>query len=211
VERAPLVYALIVTAILILALWRAHLERTLRWQGFFRFMGRLEVAVVAVLLATLIFFGCLQIFLRNAFHSGIIWADPLMRHVVLWLGCLGGVMATTRMRHISIDVFTRLLPARLQRGRDRVIYFVTAAASSVLGMAALKLVIDEKNFGEKAFLAVDVWVLQIILPVAFFLITYRSLVNMFVARKAKPLEWDEFEGAPGGRPMNSRLGTRGDD
>jgi hypothetical protein len=54
-------------------------------------------------------------------------------------------------------------------------------------------------------------VLQIILPVAFFLITYRSLVNMFVARKAKPLEWDEFEGAPGGRPMNSRLGTRGDD
>jgi TRAP-type C4-dicarboxylate transport system permease small subunit len=191
VERTGLVYTLIVVAIIILAIVRSWLEKKKRLTGLFKTLGIVEVSVIALLLGSLIFFGCLQIVLRNFFHRGIIWADPLLRHVLLWLGCLGGVMATTKIRHISIDVFTRFLPERLQGVRDKVIYFATAAASSVLGMAALKLVVDEKEFGEKAFLNVDVWLLQAILPFAFFLITYRSLLNLLLSRKAKPIDWEE--------------------
>jgi TRAP-type C4-dicarboxylate transport system permease small subunit len=115
-----------------------------------------------------------------------------MRHIVLWLGCLGGLLATSRIRHLSIDMFSRLLPPRLQGIRDRVIYLATAVATSVLGMAALRLVIDEKSFGEEAFLGVQVWVVQLILPVTFFLITYRSLLNFFLARKAEQIDWTEI-------------------
>ena len=197
-ERTGLVYLLIVLGISILALVRAYLDKKPGWRAFFGFLGRVEVAIIALLLASLIFFGCLQIFLRNVFHSGIIWADPLMRHIVLWLGCLGGVMATARIRHISIDVFTRFLPAPLQPFRDKIVYFATAVAASVLGLAALKLVIDEKEFGEKAFLNLDVWMLQLILPIAFFLITYRSLLNIFLSRKARPLDWEDVHGTAGG-------------
>lgn len=190
-QHSALVYFLIVLGISILALVRAYLDKKPRWRNVFDFLGRLEVAIISLLLASLIFFGCLQIFLRNFFHSGIIWADPLMRHVVLWLGCLGGVMATARVRHISIDVFTRFIPARFQPVRDKTIYFATAVAASILGFAALRLVIDEKEFGERAFLNIDVWMLQVILPIAFFLITYRSLLNMLLAKKARPLDWDD--------------------
>ncbi|MDH3215252.1 MAG: TRAP transporter small permease [Candidatus Krumholzibacteria bacterium] len=190
-ERPALVYLLIVLGISILARVRAHLDRKPGWKSFFGFLFAVEVTFIALLLGALIFFGCLQIFLRNFLHSGVIWADPLMRHIVLWLGCLGGVMATARIRHISIDVFTRLLSGPLQNVRDKIIYLVTAAASSVLGLAALKLVVDEREFGEKTFLNMDVWVLQAILPVAFFLITYRSLVNFLLGRKAKPIDWEE--------------------
>jgi hypothetical protein len=52
-------------------------------------------------------------------------------------------------------------------------------------------VIDEKAFGEKAFLNVDVWLLQAILPAAFFLIAYRSLFNTLRPPKVKPIEWDD--------------------
>lgn len=194
-EPGTLAYFVIVLTTLLLALARASVDKKPAWRRFFDGLGQVEVAVLALLLGTLIFFGCLQIFLRNVFHSGIIWADPLMRHIVLWLGCLGGVMATARLRHISIDILTRFLPAPLQPVRDRAIYFATAIAASVLGMAALRLVIDEREFGERAFLSVDVWVLQVILPVAFFMITYRSFLNMFLARKAKPLDWDDVDGA----------------
>ena len=62
-------------------------------------------------MVTLIILGGLQIILRNVFHSGLLWADPLMRHIVLWLGCLGAALATTSARHINIDVFSRALPA----------------------------------------------------------------------------------------------------
>jgi TRAP-type C4-dicarboxylate transport system permease small subunit len=64
-------------------------------------------------------------------------------------------------------------------------------------MAALRLVVDEKEFGEQAFLNIDVWMLQMIIPVAFFLIAYRSFLNVFLGRKAKPVDWEEVHGAQG--------------
>ncbi|UCG51907.1 MAG: TRAP transporter small permease subunit [Candidatus Latescibacterota bacterium] len=192
VERPLLIYILIVSGIVVTALIRAYLEKTSRFKGLFRFLGGVEITIIGLLLFSLIFLGCLQIVLRNFFHRGIIWADPLMRHAVLWLGCLGAALATSKMRHINIDVFTRFLPRGLMRFRDKIIYLATAIASSVLGFAALKLVLDEKSFGEKAFLNVDIWLLQAVLPVAFFLIAYRSLLNVMVPRKAPPIEWEDI-------------------
>lgn len=199
-ERSGLVYTLIVIAIVFLAFVRARLDKRPGWKAFFDSAGKLEIGLLALLLGSLIFFGCLQILLRNFFHRGIIWADPLMRHIVLWLGCLGGVMATSRLRHISIDIFSRFLPARLLKWRDSMVYLATAAAGSVLGMAALRLVVDEKAFGEEGFLGLDVWTLQLILPVAFFLIAYRSVLNLFLAAKAKPIDWEEIDPASATEP-----------
>lgn len=203
-ERSALLYLFIVLGISILALARARVDTRPPWTTFFALLGKAEVVLVSLLLATLIFLGCLQIFLRNVFHSGMIWADPLMRHIVLWLGCLGGLLATARIRHLSMDVFSRLLPGHLEKVRDRIIYSATALASSVLGMATLKLVVAEKAFGDEAFLGVGVWVLQLIMPVTFFLITYRSLVNALLARKGMPIDWEEMrepgEGAGGLHP-----------
>jgi len=189
---------------LILAGVRAFLEKTSRFKGFFRFTGVVEVAIISVLLLSLIFFGCLQIVLRNFFQSGLIWADPLMRHIVLWLGCLGGVLATARLRHINIDIFTRILPERMRPIRDRIVYLATAVAASVLGLAAAKLVADEKEFGDTAFLGIGVWVLQLILPIAFFLITYRSFVNLILLPEERHTEWDDAD------PVESPVATSPD-
>jgi TRAP-type C4-dicarboxylate transport system permease small subunit len=157
-----------------LAGMRSWLARRGAGDAFFRALGYVEMAAVTVLIAGLVFFGVLQIILRNFFREGIIWADPLMRHIVLWLGCLGGTLASARMKHINIDVLTRILPAGMQRARDRIVFGATAAATAALGVAALKLVLDEKSFGETSFLNIHTWMLQAILPFAFFLISYRS-------------------------------------
>jgi hypothetical protein len=74
------------------------------------------------------------------------------------------------------------------------VFLATAIASSILGFAAFKLVLDEKSFGEEAFLGIDVWLLQAVLPFAFFLISYRCLLNMMVPPDVSPAEWDEFDG-----------------
>jgi TRAP-type C4-dicarboxylate transport system permease small subunit len=194
VEHPILIFTLAVSGVVAAALLRVHLARTARLETTFKVLGFVEVGVLAALLAALVVFGCLQIVLRNFFHRGIIWADPLMRHIVLWIGCLGGALATSKMRHISIDVFTRLLPRRARRVRDRVVYFATFLAALVLGLATLKLVADERAFGEKAFLGIDTWVLQAILPAAFILMAYRSLVNAMRPPEVKPIEWDRPAG-----------------
>jgi TRAP-type C4-dicarboxylate transport system permease small subunit len=199
VERPNLTLFVIVLGIAAAAFCRAYLEKTSRLKGLFRLLRAFEIGVIALLLAALVFFGCLQIVLRNFFHRGIIWADPLMRHLVLWLGCLGGVYATSKMRHISIDFLTRFLPTRARAVRDRAVYLATAAATAILGFAALRLVVEEKAFGEEGFLGLDTWMLQSILPIAFFLISYRCLLNSIRPPDIRPIDWEGHTEAHTGR------------
>jgi TRAP-type C4-dicarboxylate transport system permease small subunit len=195
VERPTLIYALVVFGVIAAAILRACLAKRRRWEGFFKSLGFVEIGVLALLLAGLVFFGCLQIVLRNFFQRGIIWADPLMRHMVLWIGCLGGALATCKMRHIGIDALTRFLPRRAKAVRDRIVYLATAVASFSLGIAALKFVLDEKDFGGTSFLDVETWKLEAILPIAFLLIAYRSVVNTIRPPETKPVEWENEEAA----------------
>ena len=194
-----LIYFLVASGIVLAALVRVYLDKKSRLKRFFGFLGLLEIGILALFLATLVSLGCLQIVLRNFFHQGIIWADPMMRHIVLWLGCLGGAYATTKMRHIGIDVLTRFLPKKARAVRDRVVYLATAGVAVMLGFAALKLVLEEKSFGEKDFLNIDTWLLQVILPAAFLLIAYRCLVNTIRPPEVKPIDWEENEGQAGSR------------
>jgi TRAP-type C4-dicarboxylate transport system permease small subunit len=184
--------SLIAAAIIFLAVLRAVLHRRRRLEAFFRFLQRLEEGVIALLLGSLVILGGTQIVLRNFFHSGLLWADPLMRHVVLWLGCLGAAAATSEVRQIHIDVLTRLLPERAKPARRVVVYTATAAAAFALGVAALRLVVDEHAFGDVAFGGLPIWILQTVLPLSLFLISYRTLFNMLIGREG------DFIGAASG-------------
>lgn len=173
-----------------LAAARSALERRPRARGFFEGAGRAELLFVTLLLCTLVALGAIQIFLRNVFHSGLLWADPMMRHIVLWLGATGAALASARLRHISVDVFSRLLPQTLRPARRVVVYGATAVAAYVLGIAALRLVINERSFGETAFLGIHTWEVQLILPAAFLLITYRTLLAIFLRRESREIEFE---------------------
>lgn len=170
-------------ALLGLAFLRARLDRRPGARAFFDFVGRVEIGVIALLLGTLVLAGALQIFLRNVFHSGLLWADPLMRHTVLWLGALGAMLAAARMNHITVDALSRVLPARFRPARRVVVNGATAFAAYLLAIAAVRLVIDEREFGDVAFLGIRTWVMQLILPVAFTVIAYRTLLAIFLGRE----------------------------
>jgi TRAP-type C4-dicarboxylate transport system permease small subunit len=162
---------------------RARLDRRPGPRAFFRAAGLAEIGVVTLLLTSMVVLGAVQIFLRNVFHSGLLWADPLMRHTVLWLGAMGAMLAAARMNHITIDALSRVLPARLKPARRLVVYGATSIATYVLAISAARLVADERSFGEIAFLGIRTWVLQVILPVSFLVITYRTLLAIFLRRE----------------------------
>jgi len=45
---------------------------------------KMEECALSLLLCAMILLSCLQIFLRQFFDSGLLWADPLLRHLVVW-------------------------------------------------------------------------------------------------------------------------------
>jgi len=181
----PGILALAFVVIAACALLRARVDGRRGARRFYDFFANLEMSLIVALLTTLVVVGVLQIILRNTMQTGILWADPLMRHIVLWLGTLGASLATARVRHINIDVLSRVLPERLAPTRRTIVYTATAIAAFFLGVASLRLVLDERSYGDVAFLGIETWMLQIVLPLSFLLICYRSLVNLFLGREAK--------------------------
>jgi hypothetical protein len=70
------------------------------FRTFFNFLNRLEELFLCLLLLTMIGLACTQIILRDLFSTGFVWADPLLRYMVIWAGLFGADIATRKKKHI---------------------------------------------------------------------------------------------------------------
>ena len=61
-----------------------------------------ENVALVTLLSSMMLIAVGQIVLRQVFSTGIIWADELVKIIVLWLAMFGAVAAARDNRHIRI-------------------------------------------------------------------------------------------------------------
>ncbi len=85
----------------------AVFSRVLGVERFDRVTRQIEGALFCVFLAVMLGISGLQVVLRNFFRSGVLWFDPLVRTLVLWVAFLGAMTATSHARHLHIDVLHR--------------------------------------------------------------------------------------------------------
>jgi TRAP-type C4-dicarboxylate transport system permease small subunit len=158
-------------------------SRLLRMTAF------VEDALLVLILAAMVGLATTQILLRNLFDGAILWADPMLRVGVLWVGMIGAMVATRGDKQISVDAVSRFLPTRW-KARVRVITdLFTAVVSWVVAWSALRLVLDDRAAGVTAVAFVPVWICEAVLPVAFGIIALRYL--LFAARNLKASFADE--------------------
>ncbi len=154
-----------------------------------RALRQLEDAVLALLLTGMILLASLQILLRNVFDSGIVWADPAVRVLVLWVGLLGALAASRDDRHINVDVLSRILPEKPRRAVSTLTRLFTAGVAAVVSYHSARFVRSEFEFGSVAFAGLPSWALASIIPIAFGGIALRYLLMAFdPARSARPTE-----------------------
>lgn len=141
-----------------------------------RFAATVEDTLLVLMLAVMIVLAGAQIVLRNLFDTGLLWADPALRVMVLWVGMIGAMVATRFDKQISVDALSRFLPQRW-RARVRVVTdLFTAGVSTMVAWHAFRLVLDDKAAGSTVFASVPVWVCETILPLAFGVIALRYLL-----------------------------------
>jgi len=115
--------------------------------------------------------------MRNLFHGGFVWGDILLRHLVLWLGFLGGALATSHQRHIHIDALAHFLPAR---GRSAVAVFTNlfgAAICALLLAASVTFIGGEMDARSTVFEGVPAWYTELIIPAGFGLHILHFLIR----------------------------------
>jgi TRAP-type C4-dicarboxylate transport system permease small subunit len=140
-------------------------------------IGRtVENAFLLTLLTAMLALGASQIVLRNFFGSGMAWGDEALRIMVLWLALIGAVAASRDDRHISIDVASRILPPRAKALVAAVVNLFTAFVCAVLTWYAWEFVADSREFEDQLLGGLPAWWFQLVMPLAFVLISYRYLL-----------------------------------
>ena len=136
----------------------------------------LEDGLLVALLTGMILLAAAQILFRNLFDSGLMWADPSLRVMVLWVGLIGAMVATRADKQISVDAVSRFVSKRTKAVLRVVTDLFTAGVSLVVAWNAWRLLLDDRAAGTTLFASVPMWVCELIMPVAFAVIGARYLV-----------------------------------
>jgi TRAP-type C4-dicarboxylate transport system permease small subunit len=144
---------------------------------------RVEDSILVGLLLLMITMAVLQIFLRNLFHTGIVWSDILVRILVLWVGLAGAMVASRQGNHINIDIMDRFLPERAKVVVNFVVELFTASICAVVAYYSLQFVQMEFADGGMAFAKVPAWLCEAIIPFAFAVIAIRYILLAIINLK----------------------------
>ncbi len=135
-------------------------------------LTHLEGYLLLLLLIVMIAAAFLSMILRWMGH-GLAWIDPLLRYGVLWLGLVGGLAAAGAGQHIQLGALNQVLPRAVKALTYRLVSLATAGITLVIAKACLDFVIEEKAAGTRAFGETPLWILVLILPAGFFLLSVR--------------------------------------
>ena len=137
---------------------------------------RIEDVLLVVLLSSMIMLASTQILLRVLFDYGLLWADPLLRVMVLWLGLTGATVASRHNKHIHIDALTRFFSKNLYLLVQTFVGQFTAWICFLIAWHGARWVrldyVDEMT----GLGGIPSWLLEIIIPVSFAVIGFRYFI-----------------------------------
>jgi C4-dicarboxylate transporter DctQ subunit len=133
-------------------------------------LSRLESSLIIILLGVMVILAFLQVILRNLFSFGFLWADPLLRYMVMWVGFLGAVIATREEKHFGVDFLTRYFSQRFLHGTKIFVDSFAAVVAFLLMRAAYQFLMEGIGPDEKDIFELPRRIYFAIIPLGFGLI-----------------------------------------
>jgi len=132
--------------------------------------------ILVFILFSMILIAVVQIFLRNFFGFGVIWAETLVRVLVLWTALIGAMVATRQAKHINIDLIARYASDKVKSVTGALANLFTAIVCAIVAYYSAYFVALEYEDGSPAFANVPNWLCESIIPFAFFIMSARYLI-----------------------------------
>jgi TRAP-type C4-dicarboxylate transport system permease small subunit len=142
-----------------------------------RALVRVETVLLVVFLGVMVVLAFAQVVMRNLFQTGFLWGDPLVRHLVLWVGFMGAAIAASQEGHISIDAINKFLPIRARHIVKTITNLFAAVTCYFLASAAWVFIQDERAAGGELVLSIPTWIGLSIIPVGYVLLLVHFSVN----------------------------------
>ena len=79
------------------------------------YLERIEIATCILLLSVMSLIVIVQVFSRYLFTYSFVWAEELVRYLMIWMVMIGAALVQSRNDHIRIDFFPMLAGPRGRR------------------------------------------------------------------------------------------------
>lgn len=144
-------------------------------------LNRIEGWAVVLLLSVMVTLSFTQVVLRNLFSTGLVWADPFIRHLLLWIAFFGAALATSAERHIAIDALSRFLPKKMRHVASALTNLFAASVCFFLLQASRGFIELEKGGTTSLLDGVPALYFQLIIPIGFGLLLLHFGVRFAVS------------------------------
>ena len=137
---------------------------------------KLEDGLLMLILVSMIVLSFLQIMLRNVLGIGLVWIDPLVRQMLLWVALMGAVVATRDHNHITVDAVSRFLPpGRIKYGAGFICDTFAMIICALLTYSTFLVFQMEFQDPQGGYImpGLPLWGTLATLPLAFAIITLR--------------------------------------
>ncbi len=140
-----------------------------------RLVTRVEDAFVALALLAMATLPLLEIAFRRLFGFGIPASGPIVQHLTLWVGLLGGAIAARDGRLLALASGTFIPEGQWRRGVDIVAATISSGTATLLAAGGVELLRVERESGSTIGAGLPTWIAQLVLPFGFALIAIRLL------------------------------------
>ena len=133
-----------------------------------------ENGALVILLGALMLLAVGQIVMRVLFSAGFIWADELVKLLVLWIALVASIAASRSDRHLRIDILSNFVAEKYARVPRLIVDAFAAFMCGVLAWQSWRYVQLTIEF-EDTVLAdhLPAWIAYSLLPLSCVLMCYR--------------------------------------
>ena len=136
-----------------------------------------ENGALVILLGALMLLAVGQIVMRIFFSFGFIWADELVKLLVLWIALVASIAASRSNRHLRIDVLSHFVAEKYARIPRVVVDAFAAFMCGVLAWQSWRYVQLTIEFEDTVLIDLPAWIAYGLLPLSFGLMCYRFILS----------------------------------
>ncbi|AFM13697.1 Tripartite ATP-independent periplasmic transporter DctQ component [Turneriella parva DSM 21527] len=158
-------------------------------------MARLEKWIAGICIATIMVLMVMDVFGRNVLKDGIVWAQKLSLHLMLWAGLLGASITSSKGGHLRPEIADKLWPKSFQPVLKSLEHFLISAFCATMAFFALKYILHSLETGDKTPVTeLPMWLVQGVIPYTLASMAVRHFTYAFIS-EIRPKDLNEAEEA----------------
>ena len=147
------------------------------WYRIIKYLESIETNMCRLLLVLMSLIVVVQVFSRYLFNFSFVWAEELVRYLMIWMVMIGAARVQAMGEHIRIDFFPMLAGARGRRLMDTVFRLCTLTFLIIIFVKGIKIAAFNRLF-ESSGLRISMLWPTLAIPIGAFLIILYTLKGL---------------------------------